>query len=1051
MALHRAICGSLLLILLLRETSSQLSVCGKPALNNRVIGGQTAPAGNWPWQVTIHKYGGHRCGGSLINAEWVLSSAYCLSYYSKDNMTVYLGRQSQVASNSAEVSRNVSEIIIHPNFSSVFDDNIALLRLSSAVTFTDYILPVCLAASGSIIHDEEDVWVTGWGTYSWSSDNLTEVEVSTVGSRKCSCAYHPYGVYLNSSNVLCAGEAGKGACYGDNGSPLVIKQEGRWIQLGIVNFGTNCYYPDLPSTYTRVSSYMNWISNQITSDKPGFFNFKSTGIESDSDLFVSCPGVPPILSSISDICGKRTFNTSTVGGEKATKANWKWQGRWPWQVSLHDSRGHFCGGSLINAEWVLSAAHCFQNYTADQVTVYLGRQRQGVPNPSEVSNNVSLIIIHPHHNSSTNDNDIALLRLSSVVNFTDYILPVCLATTGSSVHSGEDVWVTGWGILSDEGDFPDDLKEVKVPTVGNRQCNCDYGVSTITDNMLCAGLHEGGNDSCSRDSGGPQVINRGDRWIQLGVVSFGRGCAQSVSAEVYTRVSRYMSWINNQINTTDPYQPGYFSFTSTGIDSDLNVTCAGLPPAPTTIPEVCGRPVLNTRIVGGQPAPNGSWPWQVSLHMSGSHFCGGSLINDQWVLSAAHCFQGSNFIESRLTVYLGRQTQGSSNPNEVSRNVSEIINHPSYTPATNYYDIALLRLSTAVSFTDYILPVCLSASGSSVHSGEDVWVTGWGALSHSGPAPDDLMEVEVLTIGNTECNCDWGGFITDSMLCAGHREEEVGPCFGDSGGPLVIKYGNRWIQLGIVNFGRVCGGTENPAVYARVSNYMSWISDQISSHQPGFFTFTSTGNDTDLDVTCGGETTEPSLPPIHEPVVCGQAPKNTRMSRLIGGSSVASEGMWPWMASLQKNGEHMCGGTLVDVDGVMSTADCFSSSAMASDWTVVLGRLNQNGSNPFEVTLNVTNITLSNLTGSNVAVLQLSTQPTLSDYIQPICMDNGLTFSVGTTCWVAGWSTGRGGDEQALQEKQTSVVDCGVSSSSESICTGSVTLEQGTFVQTKPT
>lgn len=150
---------------------------------------------------------------------------------------------------------------------------------------------------------------------------------------------------------------------------------------------------------------------------------------------------------------------------------------------------------------------------------------------------------------------------------------------------------------------------------------------------------------------------------------------------------------------------------------------------------------------------------------------------------------------------------------------------------------------------------------------------------------------------------------------------------------------------------------------------------------------------------------------------------------------------------------------------------------MASEWTVVLGRLKQNGSNPFEVTLNVTNITTSNVTGPNVAVLRLATQPTLSDYIQIICLDNGHVFSVGSTCFAAGWSAGRGGGEsmphshcsykrflppgsdsdtslliisfflptlveQDLQEFQTSVVNCGNKTTNESICTNFLTLEQ---------
>ncbi|KAK2812119.1 hypothetical protein Q5P01_000072 [Channa striata] len=176
-------------------------------------------------------------------------------------------------------------------------------------------------------------------------------------------------------------------------------------------------------------------------------------------------------------------------------------------------------------------------------------------------------------------------------------------------------------------------------------------------------------------------------------------------------------------------------------------------------------------------------------------------------------------------------------------------------------------------------------------------------------------------------------------------------------------------------------------------------------------------------------------------VVCGQAPLNTR---LLGGISEVTDGEWPWMASLQKDGRHVCGGTLVDEASVLSSADCVSSSPTASDWTVVLGRLKQNGSNPFEVTLNVTDITLSNQTGSNAAVLRLETPPTLSNYIQPICVDDGRTFSVGSTCWAAGWSSGAGGEEQVLQEIQTSVLDC-EDKRSDSICTEALTLEQEFF------
>ncbi|XP_030591277.1 transmembrane protease serine 9-like [Archocentrus centrarchus] len=471
---------------------------------------------------------------------------------------------------------------------------------------------------------------------------------------------------------------------------------------------------------------------------------------------------------------------------------------------------------------------------------------------------------------------------------------------------------------------------------------------------------------------------------------------------------------------------------------------------------VCGQPSLNTRIVGGQDAPPGSWPWQVSLQRSGGHFCGGSLINNQWVLCAAHCFR--SITESSVTVYLGLQSLQGSNPNAVSRTVSQVIKHPNYNSGTDDNDIALLMLSSSVTFTNYIAPVCLAASGSTFYSGINTWVTGWGDTGRgvSPPSPQNLMEVEVPIVGNRKCNCNYGvGKITDNMVCAGLSAGGKDSCQGDSGGPLVSKQNGRWIQAGIVSFGEGCAEPNFPGVYTRVSRYQTWINSQITSNQPGFITFTSTGTDSDLSVSCTGlppvptttttsSTTRPTtttrLTTPSALVVCGQAPRNSRIS---GGTSVATAGSWPWMASLQKNGSHMCAGTLVAVDSVLTNSNCFSSSSVASEWTVVLGRLKQNGSNPFEVTLNVTNITLSHTNGTNIAILHLSARPTLTDYIQPICLDNGRTFSEGSVCWAAGWTAGRGGAEQALQEFQTSVVNCGNASSSESICTGSFTLEQG--------
>ncbi|XP_038158952.1 transmembrane protease serine 9-like [Cyprinodon tularosa] len=738
------------------------------------------------------------------------------------------------------------------------------------------------------------------------------------------------------------------------------------------------------------------------------------------------------------VCGKSSLNTRIVGGEAAPP------GSWPWQVSLHIF-SHFCGGSLINDQWVLTAAHCVSWFSSTAgLTVYLGRQNQSGSNPNEVSRTVTRIIIHPEYNKPRFNNDIALLKMSEPVVFSNYISPVCLAAFNSTFNNGEDAWVTGWGKIGFHEPLPSPgkLLEVDAKIVGTPQCNCDYSntdVDSITDNMICAGFREGGKGTCLGDSGGPLVSQQGDRWIQAGIVNFAVGCAKPKFPTVYARVSQFESWIKSHITRN---QPGFLTYVSNNTEDVLNISCTT--PALTStinISEVCGRPSLNTRIVGGEAAPPGSWPWQVSLHTFSSHICGGSLINDQWVLTAAHCVQSLSMSPSFVTVYLGRQSQEGSNPNEVIRIVSQINIHPEYNFLNDNNDIALLRLSEPVNFTDYISPVCLAAPKSTFYSGVDSWVTGWGTIG-SGvplPSPKNLMEVTVPVVGNRQCKCNYGeSRITENMMCAGLTEGGKDSCQGDSGGPMVSKQGDRWIQAGIVSFGIGCARPEFPGVYARVSQYETWINSLIRINQPGFITFTSEGTDSDLSFSC---TTPPTTltPTKPKPVVCGQAPLG---SRILGGVSVTSAGEWPWMASLQRNGQHVCGGTLVSENSVLTNADCFSDSNEASEWTVMLGRLKQNGSNKFEVSLNVINITMSNLTGSNIAVLKLSSPPPLNDYIQPICLDNGRTFPVGSACWAAGWSSERGEDEQALQQLETTVLDCGDSSSSDSICTQSFTMEK---------
>uniref|UniRef100_A0A3B1JQQ8 Chymotrypsin-like protease CTRL-1 n=1 Tax=Astyanax mexicanus TaxID=7994 RepID=A0A3B1JQQ8_ASTMX len=280
----------------------------------------------------------------------------------------------------------------------------------------------------------------------------------------------------------------------------------------------------------------------------------------------------------------------------------------------------------------------------------------------------------------------------------------------------------------------------------------------------------------------------------------------------------------------------------------LTLLCAGGSKAQTE--NSCGFAPLNTRIVGGANAQAGNWPWQVSMHHQDQHICGGTLIHQEWVLTAAHCILSLD--TSNWMLYLGRENQSTANPNEVSRGVQEIIMHPSYNNTLFNNDVTLMRLSSPVNFSDYIRPICLASNSSTFYSNTTCWSTGWGLLRHNESlASETLQEVEVPVVGNSQCACNYqvakDANITAQMICAGSAGK--GTCQGDSGGPLQCKQGSVWVQAGVTSYGISCAAGI-PEVYARVSEFQSWITENVAGSSIGFVTFSSTGEDSDSSFTC---------------------------------------------------------------------------------------------------------------------------------------------------------------------------------------------------------
>ncbi|XP_040217616.1 trypsin-like isoform X1 [Rana temporaria] len=204
----------------------------------------------------------------------------------------------------------------------------------------------------------------------------------------------------------------------------------------------------------------------------------------------------------------------------------------PWQVSLN-SGYHFCGGSLINSLWVVSAAHCYQS----SMQVRLGEHNIAVNEGTEQFINSAKVIRNAAYNSRTLDNDIMLVKLASPATLNSYVKSVPLP--GGCAAAGTNCVISGWGnTLSSGTSMPNLLQCVNAPILTSAQCSNAYP-GEITGNMICVGYLEGGKDSCQGDSGGPVVCNG-----QLqGIVSWGYGCALRNYPGVYTKVCNYNSWI----------------------------------------------------------------------------------------------------------------------------------------------------------------------------------------------------------------------------------------------------------------------------------------------------------------------------------------------------------------------------------------------------------------------------------------------------------------------------------------------------------------------------
>ncbi|KAK6494151.1 ovochymase-2 isoform X1 [Huso huso] len=804
--------------------------CGKPTIppqiNTRIVNGEPAKPNSWPWQVSMQVWPAsrnetvffHTCGGTAIHKNWVLTAAHCFINYANElhRWQICLGKHNLTYEEPGEQCFAVLGIYRHESFqypqvpSVEFD--IALVRLDGEVTANPHIDFACLPPAEELQPPGKKCYATGWGDETGNSqapkvaESLNQVALPIVPYETCKRI--DYWWFQVKTSMICGGytrpDELKSVCQGDSGGPLVCQStinNSLWEVHGITSFGPmGCTMDKKPSVFTRTSAYIPWIEQVI---KKNIYDLNTSG----------CGGAKELLGT------GGTFSSMRYPLSYRNNGICVWNLRAPAGKVVHL---HFQSFSLEDS----------LNCVNDQVTL---------------SDEISNIGIHC---SNTTPSGLVSIGNTMTVQFTSNSKTVDIGflATWKAIDPSVVPSIAGCG-----GHFTSEQGEFLSPGWPN---------GTYPPQKLC---------TWHFTVGPSKTIHIKFTHFELHGVNLFGNCVDYV--DVYdgdhanaTKLGRFCGLLAPPVLTTtgnkvvirfysgsEFVEKGFRGYWTT--DPFVFPT---LPPKPSNPwdnvsinwPSNCGTPAIPphtqvARVVNGEEAIPHSWPWQVSMQarfievVPFQHSCGGTLIHEEWVLTAAHCFQQLSR-PNNWQMCLGKHNMTFLEPTEQCSGIDAIIIHEGFRyPEGNDIsnDIALIHLKQKINMTREISPACLPSSTDILPKGKFCYVTGWGDDKSSAlpVVAKKLNQAPLPIVPYESCSKPmyWWNQVRPSMICAGFEtpDELKSACQGDSGGPLVCQSESNkavWKVHGVVSFGpRGCVVDKKPSVFTRVSAFIDWTEDII--------------------------------------------------------------------------------------------------------------------------------------------------------------------------------------------------------------------------------